>query len=33
MKNLKPSYVPVPEYMITDVCQTGSRVELDAPSE
>lgn len=33
MKNLKPSYAPVPEYMITDVCQTGSRVELDAPSE
>lgn len=33
MTNLKLSYAPVPAYMITRVCQTGSRVELDAPSE
>lgn len=30
---LKPSYAPVPEYTITHVCQTGSRAELDTPSE
>lgn len=33
MTKLKPSYAPVPEYMITYLCQTGSREELDAPSE
>lgn len=33
MAKLKLSYDPVPDYAIPYVCQTGSKAELDAPSE
>lgn len=33
MAKLKLSYDPVPDYVITYVCWTGSEAELDAPTE